>query len=230
MSHPASQEKLTSSGIDFAQMFAAVKRQPSYQVGHWKLTTSRCPLLNNSPICRPTKPRSRHRPKPHCYQLRKCALICPHLVQFLCKPATVAYTQCAKVVAGCLVWHQGPLASLLHGGSLLGTMLFTEHTMPDDQIRVYCMRISSVVAYFCDDGEGGSVLIVEPSDYAAVAKETLDQVRFNVLEEAGTRLHCPPHCVERRSIGSLCKIVDLPDPPRHPWQFKSRGKVKAFAR
>jgi hypothetical protein len=109
-------------------------------------------------------------------------------------------------------------------------MLFTEDTMPDGQKRIYCLRIASVTAYFCDDEEGGNVAIVEPGDYITVPQETLDQVRTCVLEAAAQRLNCPVDAVEKHGFDSLQKLLDLPDPPRHPWQAKTRGKKKPFGR
>ena len=42
-------------------------------------------------------------------------------------------------------------------------MILREMSMPDGEVRLYCTRISQVISYFADDGEGGSVLWCPPS-------------------------------------------------------------------
>jgi len=97
-------------------------------------------------------------------------------------------------------------------------------SMPDGELRLYCTRMSQVISYFADDGEGGSMLWLEPSELARVSQATLDEMRPWIIGHIAERLHCSPHEVEGYSIKDLCERLNWrPEPPRHPWQVKTRS-------
>lgn len=106
-------------------------------------------------------------------------------------------------------------------------------SMPDGEVRLYCSRISQIISYFADDGDGGSVLWLEAAEMAVVQDSTMDDVRVWILDEVAKRLCCHPSDVETFPITTLCrKLRWRPEPPRHPWQVKScrhhnRAKEKA---
>jgi len=111
-------------------------------------------------------------------------------------------------------------------------MILREMSMPDGEVRLYCTRISQVVSYFADDGEGGSVLWLEPGDMALVQDSTMDETRAWILDHVSQRLQCPPDRVETLPIETLCKRLRWePEPPRHPWQMqRSKAPVRRMAR
>lgn len=106
--------------------------------------------------------------------------------------------------------------------------------MPDGETRIYCTRFASVIAYFADDGEGGTTLLTELADFALLPQscinDILRDVRDYVLKTVATELHCPIHQVERRSLDELRRIVHVPEKLRHPWQTRSRSASKRMAR
>jgi len=90
-------------------------------------------------------------------------------------------------------------------------MLITLETTHDDERRLYLARTGSLQAFFTDDGEGGSMLHVEPgwlaredlfaiSDYAGV--------RQAAFETVAKKLGCPPHEVARHSFAELAALAD----------------------
>lgn len=100
--------------------------------------------------------------------------------------------------------------------------------MPDGEVRLYCTRISQIISYFADDGEGGSVLWLEPGDMAVVQDSTIDEVRAWILGDVAKRLSCPPDEVETLPIETLCQRLKWrPDTPRHPWQTQQRSQAPA---
>lgn len=99
--------------------------------------------------------------------------------------------------------------------------------MPDGEVRLYCTRISTIISYFADDGEGGSVLWLEPGEMAIVQDSTMDEARAWILGDVARQLQCPPDQVETFSIDTLCERLKwTPEPPRHPWQVQ-RPKTPA---
>ncbi len=100
--------------------------------------------------------------------------------------------------------------------------------MPNGEVRLYCTRIAQVISYFADDGEGGSVLWLEPGDMATVQDSTIDEMRTWILGHVASRLNCPPDQVETLPIETLCAHLKwTPEPPRHPWQMQQRTKTPA---
>ncbi len=90
--------------------------------------------------------------------------------------------------------------------------------MSDDQPRLYLARTGTLLAYFTDDGEGGSMLHVEPgwlareellaiSDYAEVRQAAFDTV--------ARKLGCPPQEVARPLLCRACGPRRCPILP-HP--------------
>ena len=111
-------------------------------------------------------------------------------------------------------------------------MIMREMSMPDGEVRLYCTRVAQVVSYFADDGEGGSVLWLEPGDMALLQDNIMNDVRAWILDTVAQRLSCKPEHVETLPIKYLCRhLAWQPEPPRHPWQFpRSRTPVKSKAR
>ena len=111
-------------------------------------------------------------------------------------------------------------------------MILREMSMPDGEVRLYCTRISTIISYFADDGEGGSVLWLEPGDMAIVQDGIMDEVRAWILSDVATRLKCPPDQVETLPIETLCKRLKwTPEPPRHPWQVqRSQSPARRISR
>lgn len=102
--------------------------------------------------------------------------------------------------------------------------------MPDGEVRLYCTRISTIISYFADDGEGGSVLWLEPGDMAIVQNGAMEETRTWILSDVSKRLNCPPDQVERFPIETLCRRLKwTPETPRHPWQIQQQ-RPKAPAR
>lgn len=112
------------------------------------------------------------------------------------------------------------MASWHLGVSDVGTMLLTiESTLPGE-IRIYATQQASVVSYFVDDGEGGTTLHVEPSEFAcrwSTTQEKLDWLRGAVLEEVAGRLNCPVDKVLHRSLAELSLVADPLLSVRHTW-------------
>lgn len=107
-------------------------------------------------------------------------------------------------------------------------MLLTEITKPGHHERIYAVRTGSVIAWFEDDGEGGTQLAVEPGEFACPYSTTqakLDAVRLSVLLEAAQRLNCPVEKVSCRSMAELSLVVDAPLAEHHAWygQKRTRG-------
>ena len=93
-------------------------------------------------------------------------------------------------------------------------MLITKESTTNGELRVYCTRTNSIITYFSDDGEGGSPLTAEHSDFAypgAWADEQMEAVKHSVLEEVARRLDCTPAEVETTPFAELVSICD-PDP------------------
>ncbi|HEX2842159.1 hypothetical protein [Hyphomicrobium sp.] len=93
--------------------------------------------------------------------------------------------------------------------------------MPDGEVRLYCTRIAQVISYFTEDGEGGSVLWLEPGEMAIVQDGAMDEIRTWILGDIAQRLQCTPDQVEAFPLETLCtRLKWTPDPPRHPWQVQ----------
>lgn len=103
--------------------------------------------------------------------------------------------------------------------------------MPDGELRVYTLKFSSFTAYFTDDGDGGSRLVVEKAADSMLPDSLIPQVREAVLQAVATQLHCPPDAVEMRDTRLLCERLVTPrEQPRHPWQVERSRTRPSFKR
>lgn len=109
-------------------------------------------------------------------------------------------------------------------------MFLTPDFSDDGELRLYATRTSSVVAYFTEDGEGGSVMRLEPG-WLAYPEHILTAaymgVRSAVLEEVSKRLSCEAHEVERHTFGQLMAIADPLPKMQHHWYGRSRQPKRA---
>lgn len=99
-------------------------------------------------------------------------------------------------------------------------MLLTEESTRDGNVRIYATQQASIVTYFEDDGEGGTMLQVEPGEFASpfvVTPERLAAVKDAVLDEVARRLSCPTDKVLCRSMSELSLITDPLLRERHTW-------------
>lgn len=99
-------------------------------------------------------------------------------------------------------------------------MLLTIESTPAGDLRIYATQQASVVSYFVDDGEGGTMLCVEPGEYAcrwSTTQEKLDWLRAAVLDEVAGRLSCPADKVLCRSMSELAMVADPLLAMRHTW-------------
>jgi hypothetical protein len=107
-------------------------------------------------------------------------------------------------------------------------MLLTEETTPEGEARIYATQMASVVTYFTDDGEGGTMLHAEPGEFAcrwSTTQDKLDAVREAVLAETAVRLNCPVDKVLHRSLSDLSLIADpITIPVRHTWSRRKAGR------
>lgn len=90
-------------------------------------------------------------------------------------------------------------------------MLFTEETAPGNKVRIYATQLASVVTYFTDDGEGGTMLTAELGEFAcpySTTAEKVEAVKQAVMEEAARRLNCPVDKVLCRSMADLSLVTD----------------------
>ncbi|WP_414462463.1 hypothetical protein [Hyphomicrobium sp. DY-1] len=90
-------------------------------------------------------------------------------------------------------------------------MLFTEETNRRGNVRIYATQQASVVTYFEDDGDGGTMLHTEPGEFLSpyvATTELFTAVRTAVLEEAAKRLSCPVDKVLSRSMSELSLVCD----------------------
>lgn len=108
-------------------------------------------------------------------------------------------------------------------------MLLTEETTPEGEPRIYATQLASVVTYFTDDGEGGTVLHAEPGEFAcrwSTTQAKLDAVRDAVLIETAYRLNCPVDKVLHRSLSELALVADPLRPvQRHTWGRKPARRL-----
>lgn len=106
-------------------------------------------------------------------------------------------------------------------------MLISLESTAEGEKRVYCTRGHSVVAYFADDGEGGSMLSVEPGEFASpftVTDEKLEAVKLSVLEEVARRLSCDPAEVPARPMVDLVHICDPHLKQRDHWVGRAKAR------
>lgn len=106
--------------------------------------------------------------------------------------------------------------------------------MPDGELRLYCLKHSSVTAYFTDDGEGGSTLVAEKAPDSMLPDSIIPHVRVAILQAVAVQLHCPPDAVEMRGTRLLCERLATPlEQARHPWQVekpRTKAPFKRFSR
>ena len=94
-------------------------------------------------------------------------------------------------------------------GVFAGTMIFTEETTDDGELSVYATNHASVVSYFTDDSEVGTVLHVEPTEFACpwtTRGAKLDSVRDAVIAEAARRLACFPDQVLLHGMDAIAAL------------------------
>lgn len=92
--------------------------------------------------------------------------------------------------------------------------------MPNGEKRLYCTRMSQVISYFTDDGEGGTCLWLECNDMVVMPERIMEELRAYILGDVAKQLNCPPEQIETLSIETLCRrLAWQPEQPRHPWQF-----------
>src|SRR3569832_750320 len=106
-------------------------------------------------------------------------------------------------------------------------MLISIESTAEGEKRVYCTRGHSVVTYFADDGEGGSMLSVEPGIFAdpySTTPEKLQATKDAVLSEVARRLACDPGEVQCRSFGEIIGICDPHLTHRDHWTGRARAK------
>jgi hypothetical protein len=106
-------------------------------------------------------------------------------------------------------------------------MLISMESTAEGEKRVYCTRGHSVVTYFVDDGEGGSMLSVEPGEFAdpfSTTDEKLMAVKESVLAEVARRLSCDPAEVECRPMAELASICDPHLKIRDHWSGRAKAK------
>ncbi|MBS0232104.1 MAG: hypothetical protein JSR99_01315 [Proteobacteria bacterium] len=104
-------------------------------------------------------------------------------------------------------------------------MLISLETTAEGEKRVYCTRGNSVVTYFADDGEGGSMLSVEPGEFASpysTTEEKLQAVKESVLREVARRLSCEPAEVQAKPMADLTRICDPHLAFRDHWVGRGR--------
>ena len=109
-------------------------------------------------------------------------------------------------------------------------MIFTEETTDEGQRRVYATRNNTVVTYFVDDGEGGTLLHMEAGWLAypdQIRTATYVEIRRCVLIEAGRRLCCQAHEVESLPFDHILTIADPLPRYRHHWAGRSQAPRRA---
>jgi len=90
-------------------------------------------------------------------------------------------------------------------------MLLTEETTRGNKVRIYATQLASVVTYFTDDGEGGTMLHAELGEFASpfsVTEEKVEAVKQAVMEDVARRLNCPVDKVLCRSMAELSLVTD----------------------
>jgi hypothetical protein len=107
-------------------------------------------------------------------------------------------------------------------------MLLTEETTDGNTVRIYATQQASVVTYFTDDGEGGTLLHGELGEFASpwsVTPEKVEAVKAAVLEDVARRLNCSIDKVLCRSMADLSLVTDPLIKTRHSWSGRrhSRG-------
>lgn len=104
-------------------------------------------------------------------------------------------------------------------------MLLTEDIHDNGEVRVYATRGHTVVSYFAEDSEGGTVLHVEPgflADPKHIDLTTYAGVRRCALDEAGRRLSCEWHEVELHPFGQILAIADVLPKHRNGWSGRTK--------
>jgi hypothetical protein len=88
-------------------------------------------------------------------------------------------------------------------------MIISMESTEEGERRIYCTRGHSIVSYFSDDGEGGSMLSVEPGEllysYADIS-DRLQAVRHAVLTDVAKRLACDIAEVQAKPMTELATL------------------------
>lgn len=106
-------------------------------------------------------------------------------------------------------------------------MLISIESTAEGEKRIYCTRGHSVITYFADDGEGGSLLSVEPGEFASpfvVTEDRLQAVKLSVLLEVARRLKCDADAVQRKPLAELATVCDPHLKFRDHWVGRARAK------
>jgi hypothetical protein len=106
-------------------------------------------------------------------------------------------------------------------------MLISIESTAEGEKRIYCTRGHSVVTYFTDDGEGGSMLSVVPGEFASpfvVTDDRLQEVKLSVLEEIARRLSCDPAEVQAKPMVEIAAVCDPHLKYRDHWVGRARAK------
>ncbi|WP_414463313.1 hypothetical protein [Hyphomicrobium sp. DY-1] len=109
-------------------------------------------------------------------------------------------------------------------------MLFTEETDRRGNVRIYATQQASVVTYFEDDGDGGTMLHAEPGEFLSpyvATPELFNHVRAAVLTEAAKRLSCPIDKVLARSMSELALVCDPVLSERPTWTGRRHKRTPA---
>lgn len=106
-------------------------------------------------------------------------------------------------------------------------MLISLESTAEGEKRVYCTRGHSVVAYFADDGEGGSMLSVEPGEFASphtATEQKLADVKLSVLLEVARRLKCDADAVQQKPLAEIAAICTPHVKYRDHWVGRAKAK------
>lgn len=106
-------------------------------------------------------------------------------------------------------------------------MLISMESTEEGQKRVYCTRGQSIVAYFAEDEEGGSMLHVEPGEFASpyvVTEDRLQAVKLSVLLEVARRLTCDADAVQQKPLAEIATICTPHLKHRDHWVGRARAK------
>lgn len=110
-------------------------------------------------------------------------------------------------------------------------MLLTEDFEDGELARIYATQQASVVTYFADDEEGGTVLHAELGEFAspwANPPEKIEAVKAAVIEEVARRLNCPADKVLSRSLAEISLVADPIIRNKHTWS--GRHHTRAIGR
>lgn len=112
-------------------------------------------------------------------------------------------------------------------------MLLTIETTSRGEDRIYATQQASVVTYFAEDSDGGTVLHVQAGEFAcrwSTTQAKLDAVRDCVLAEVASRLSCPTEKVLCRSLAEIALVADPLTDRRYDWSSRRHSRHDAVKR